>query len=252
MCYSRSGCRPKAYEILIPAKGPLVPSLNANLMRGQTFFITETDKMEKAYAEGEFKRLFWIFEAQSELRFKIKDDRGRHASMILLIHSSGQAAFATGFANKLKPAEVFVCSLEENIPAGTFQLIIPLLDEGLLRDWEESPLGEWAMEAMEDPSIRMIPLLLEDCDWNESLFFGLPIIPHVRVPVLNQRFWTEEDALEQVASDLEKEVLPPAKQQKGGFKRAALRLLWHSTPTRYKWALGLALSAIITAIALLA
>lgn len=42
------------YEILIPAKEPMVFSLDPNLMRGQTFFITEGDKMEKAYAEGEF------------------------------------------------------------------------------------------------------------------------------------------------------------------------------------------------------
>lgn len=42
------------YEILIPASEPMVFSLDPNLMRGQTFFITEGDKMEKPYAEGEY------------------------------------------------------------------------------------------------------------------------------------------------------------------------------------------------------
>jgi hypothetical protein len=37
------------YEILIPTETPLTPSLNASLMDGQTFFITEDDKMEKPY-----------------------------------------------------------------------------------------------------------------------------------------------------------------------------------------------------------
>ncbi|MFK7969591.1 MAG: hypothetical protein AB8F95_04445 [Bacteroidia bacterium] len=43
------------YEILIPAKSPLAFALDPNLMRGQAFYITEDDKMEKPFKEGEWE-----------------------------------------------------------------------------------------------------------------------------------------------------------------------------------------------------
>lgn len=43
------------YEIMIPSKSPLVLSLDANLMRDQTFYLTTEEKFEKGYGEGEWE-----------------------------------------------------------------------------------------------------------------------------------------------------------------------------------------------------
>ena len=42
------------YEILIPAKSALQFSLSPDFMRGQTFYITPEDKMEKPFGEGKW------------------------------------------------------------------------------------------------------------------------------------------------------------------------------------------------------
>lgn len=159
--------------------------------------------------------------------------------MALLIYSPGKHEIALRIAKELSTWKADTIQLEAQPPASRPALIMPLLDEELIAAWEESSLGEWAMEATEDEEVRLIPVLIEDCGWNESLFFGLPLLPHARVPVQSPRFWDESEALTQLRTDLEKEYLPPEAIKKGGFKRAALRLMWYSVPVRWKWTIAI-------------
>jgi hypothetical protein len=165
--------------------------------------------------------------------------------MALIIHSPQKGAIALRIAEALSAWEAETLAIDAPPPLQRPRLIMPLLDEVLINTWEESHLGEWAMEAMEDEDIRLIPVLAEDCEWNESLFFGLPLLPHSRLPVTNPQLWSEAQAIAQIKTDLQKEFSPPPKMKKGGFKRAALRLMWHSIPARWKWTLGIVLAGLV-------
>jgi hypothetical protein len=165
--------------------------------------------------------------------------------MALIIHSASNEAIALRLAEALSAWDISAMPPQGEAPAERPSLIMPLLDDKLLEHWEAAPLGEWAMEALEDEEVRLLPVLIEDCDWNESLFFGLPLLPHARVPIQNPRFWTEEQALQQVLTDLQKEFLPPEVTRKGGFKRAAFRLVWHTIPIQWKWIAGIILAGLL-------
>lgn len=160
-----------------------------------------------------------------------------------IIFTADQQALAERIAASF---DADMIALDSKAPKSPAPLLMPLLSEAMLDAWEGSTIGEWAMECMDQPNVKLLPILAEECEWQDSLFFGLPLLPHARVPLDNPRFWTMEKALTQLEEDVQSELTPTAPIQKGGFKRAALKLIWRTMPTKWKWIGGIGLASILT------
>ncbi|MFK7970703.1 MAG: hypothetical protein AB8F95_10060 [Bacteroidia bacterium] len=158
----------------------------------------------------------------------------------LIIHTPEQESLARHIAQQLPAWQAKAIAIDAPLPATVPTLLMPLLSEQLLADWEDSKLGEWAMESLDDSRVRLIPILGSECEWEDSIFFGLPLLPQARVPVDNPRFWNQEKALTQLKEDLNQLLAPPAPIKKGGFKRAALRFAWKNMPGQWKWIVRIA------------
>lgn len=161
---------------------------------------------------------------------------------MLILYTPDSADIAHACAKHIAGAHMHL--LEEAVPKGVFPTIVPLLSPELLTQWENTEIGEWAMDQLADPDIRLVPVIAHDCMWEESLFMGLQVLPFSKVPLTNSGVWTLEDAMTHIQSDLQSLNLPPTPPQKGGFKRAAAGLMWRLLPRSVQWAIRIGTIAI--------
>lgn len=112
-------------------------------------------------------------------------------------------------------------------------------------------LDELLSRTMED-HFHLLPLIAEDCEWEDSPYAGLPVLPFERIALFNETAWGGvEKALaalaQQLAAQLDLQQLqladPKAYAQRkaapvakrGAFTRHLLRLFWRNMPKRLKW-----------------
>jgi len=174
----------------------------------------------------------------------------------LILHTEQALQFAQqlkllqGFATVQLPAK--------SIGVETAHLVyaILILEPAFLQSNVERDdfLDEILAKSTED-DFFLIPVLWQDCNWEESMYSGLPFFPEDKVPIHSLGDVAQQSSLAELQKKLQqldarlqfKRENPKAfarqeqkaakKAQKGSFWMSAMKLSWRILPARSKWAI---------------
>lgn len=190
----------------------------------------------------------------------------------IVLHTSTSTTHATNLAESLS---YFTCELPfkgDSPPAlwGLNMAVLILEPNFLIKEVENDPLLDEILAKSTEDDFHLIPILLAECPWEESIYSGLHILPVSRVPVLSSSDVREHlHSMEAIASRImaiedgihlkrenptayARQQKKLAKQDEGGsFWVLATKLGWKILPNSTKWLIRLGAGGAIAAISYL-
>lgn len=154
----------------------------------------------------------------------------------LLVFAATDREWASRIAKHIEGSPVF-SALPAESPAPEAEGIMFLLSEAFLEDAvQRCQTLEQVLSRTINPDIRLFSVLLSPCDWEDSPYAGLPILPPQRIPLGLMRHWSggEDAAIAAFVAAIHK--APVVK------KRNYLQLAWLMLPAAkrrlIRWAIA--------------
>jgi hypothetical protein len=190
----------------------------------------------------------------------------------IVLHTSTSTTHASNLAKTL---DYYACELplgQGSLPVlwGIEIAILMLEPNFLKKEVENDPLLDDILAKSTDENFHIVPVLLAECAWEESMYNGLKFLPKSKVAILsNPDVHDHMQSMKAIADEilaLEKSMLlkknnPIAykKQQKKLAKKEegpnfwvlATKLGWRVLPNRTKWLVRLGLGGGLAAISYL-
>jgi hypothetical protein len=185
---------------------------------------------------------------------------------MLIVHSPAQAEAAAVLAadcSALGTVRQWSLPGESTGEAAGFDLALLLLDPDFLSPAIEADerLDSLLARSTED-DFMLLPVVWEDCAWEESIYAGLKVLPQDKVPLLGYRKAEGREAarkrlLEEIQQLLEREHFrrnepeafaraeAKALKKGPGFYRTAGKLAWAVLPAGAKWGVRIGLGGLI-------
>lgn len=187
----------------------------------------------------------------------------------IVLHTSTSTTHATNLAKSL---DYFACELplRQNSPPvlwGINAAILVLEPNFLQKEVENDPLLDEILAKSTEDDFHLIPVLLAECAWEESIYSGLSFLPKSKVPVLSSADVREHlvsmEAIAQQIIEIEDSIhlkkenpIAYARQQKKIAKKeqgpnfwiVATKLGWKILPNKTKWLIRLGIGGGIAGI----